>query len=123
MTDPLATAIIIVALLVAAYGLLAAMRDRPMDRLHLAGLAVLEAMLLVQAVLGLVKLAGGEGPAAGGGATFVGYLLGIVLIPPAGAAWGVLERSRWGPAVIVVAGLAVAVMIVRMGQIWSGTNV
>ncbi|TNY37074.1 hypothetical protein [Thermomonospora catenispora] len=121
MTDPLATAIIVVALVVAAYGLLAAVRDRPMDVLHLAGLAVLEAMLLVQAVLGLVKLAGDEGPDSG--ATFAGYLLGIVLIPPAGAAWGVLERSRWGPAVIVVAGLAVAVMIVRMGQIWSGADV
>ncbi|REE94868.1 hypothetical protein [Thermomonospora umbrina] len=121
MTDPLATAIIVAALVVAAYGLFAALRDRRMDGLHLAGLGVLEVLLLVQAVLGLVKVGGDEGPADG--ATFVGYLLGVLLIPPAGAGWGVLERSRWGPAVIVVAGLSVAVMIVRMGQIWDGTVV
>ncbi|SEG80374.1 hypothetical protein SAMN04489712_11370 [Thermomonospora echinospora] len=119
MTEPLATVIIVAALVIAGYGLLAALRDRPMDRLHLAGLTVVEALLLAQAVLGLVKVAGDEGPAET--ATFVGYLLGILLIPPAGAGWGLLERSRWGPAVIVVAGLAVAVMTVRMNQIWSGT--
>jgi hypothetical protein len=119
MTEPLATVIIVAALVIAAYSLLATLRDRPMDRLHLAGLAVVEALLLAQAVLGLVKATGDEGPAET--ATFVGYLLGTLLIPPAGAAWGLLERSRWGPAVIVVAGLSVAVMIARMNQIWDGT--
>jgi hypothetical protein len=119
MTEPLATVIIVAALVIAAHGLLSTLRDRPMDRLHLVGLTVVEVLLLVQAVLGLVKVTGGEGPAET--ATFVGYLLGILLIPPAGAGWGLLERSRWGPAVIVVAGLSVAVMIVRMNQIWDGT--
>lgn len=119
MTEPLGTVIVVAALMVAAYSLLTTVRNRPMDRLHLAGLAVVEALLVVQAVLGLIKVAGGEGP--DGSATFVGYLLGILLIPPAGAFWGLLERSRWGPAVLVVAGLSVAVMIARMNQIWNGT--
>lgn len=121
MTDALSSAIIVAALLAAAYSLIATFRDRPMDRGHIAALAILEVLLLAQAVVGFVKLGGDEGP--GSGALFAGYLLGILLIPLAGAGWGLLERSRWGPAVIVVAGLSVAVMIVRLQQIWEGTGV
>ncbi|WP_329521327.1 hypothetical protein [Spirillospora sp. NBC_01491] len=118
MTNALATVIIVVSLLTAAYALVAALRDRPMGWGELITLGALEILLVVQAVLGFVKVADGAGP---GGATFPGYLLGALLIPVAGAGWGALERSRWGPAVIVVVGLAVAVMIVRMNQIWTGT--
>jgi hypothetical protein len=121
MTSPLATVIIVASLLAAAYSLVTTARNRPMDRGHLLALGVLEALLLVQAVIGFVKLSGGHGPDET--ATFVGYLVGILFIPAAGAGWGVLERSRWGPGVMVVACLAVAVMIVRMNQIWQGTDV
>jgi hypothetical protein len=118
MVDALSTAVIVAALLVAAYSLLTTLRDRPMGWDHLAALGVVEVLLVAQAVVGFVRLAGDEGPADT--ATFIGYLLGILLIPAAGAAWGMLERSRWGPAVIVVAGLATAIMTVRLGQIWDG---
>lgn len=120
MTTVLATVIIVVALLAAGYALVTALRDRPMGLGHLVALGVVEVLLIAQAVTGFVKLAGDEGPSST--ATFVGYLLGVLLVPAAGAGWGVLERSRWGPGVIVVACLAVAVMIVRLNQIWSGTG-
>jgi hypothetical protein len=121
MTNVLANVIIVVALLVGAYSLVSSLRDRPMDWWHLGALGVLEALLIAQAVLGLVKLGGEGGPAEP--ATFIGYLIGILLIPAAGAGWGLLERTRWGPAVLVVACLSVAVMIERMRQIWTGTVV
>src|SRR5687768_13243089 len=120
MTDALAAAVIVAALVTAAWSLVAAVRDRPMGRVDLVLLGVLEAVLVVQAVVAGTTLAGGEGPAET--VTFVGYLLGVLLIPPAGAGWGLLERSRFGPAVIVVAGLSVAVMTVRMQQLWAGTG-
>ncbi|MBW8485627.1 hypothetical protein [Actinomadura parmotrematis] len=119
MTNVLATAIIVVALLAAAFSGITALRDRPMGWGDIAGAGAVEALLAVQLAVGSVKLAHGEGPAHP--ATFVGYLVAILLIPPAGVLWGLLERSRWGPTVIVVAGLAVAVMIVRMNQLWSGS--
>ncbi|MFI0348843.1 hypothetical protein [Actinomadura sp. 9N407] len=120
MTNALANVIIVVALLVAAYSLVSSLRDRAMDWWHLGALGVLEALLIAQLVLGFVKLGeDGAGPAEP--ATFVGYLIGILLIPAAGAGWGLLERTRWGPGVIVVACLSVAVMIERMRQIWQGT--
>ncbi|MFC6882068.1 hypothetical protein [Actinomadura yumaensis] len=118
MTNALANGIIVVSLLAALHSLVTAMRDRAMDRWHLGALGVIEVLLVVQAVLGFVKLADDQGPSDS--ATFIGYLVGILLIPAAGAGWGMLERSRWGPGVIVVACLAVAVMIVRMNQIWDG---
>jgi hypothetical protein len=120
MIDALAAVVIVVALATAGWSLVAAVRDRPADRTHLVALGLLEAVLLVQAVVACIKLAAGEG--AGDGVTFVGYVIGSLLIPPAGAGWGLLERSRFGPAVLVVAGLSVAVMTVRMQQIWSGTG-
>lgn len=120
MTDVLSAAIIVVSLLAAVYALVSTLRDESMDWFHVAGLAVLEALLVAQAVIGFVKIAGDEGPDET--ALFVGYLLGILLVPAAGAGWGLVERSRWGPGVILVAGLAVAVMTVRLQQIWEGTG-
>lgn len=120
MTNVLATVIIVVALLAAAYALVTTLRNRAMGAGHLVALGVLEVLLIAQVVVGFVKLSGDEGPESP--ATFIGYLLGSLLIPVAGAGWGLLERTRWGPGVIVVAGLGLAVMIVRMDQLWSGTG-
>jgi len=82
----------------------------------LTALGILEVLLLVQVGTVVSMLAGGERPA--GLATLIGYLIGIPLIPVAAAFWGLLERSRWGPAVIAVAGLVAAVLMVRLHQIW-----
>ncbi|MFC0041724.1 hypothetical protein [Actinomadura rayongensis] len=120
MSNALSTVVIVVALLAVAFSAVTALRNRPMGWGDLAALGVLEVALIAQAVVGFVKLSGGGGPSET--ATFVGYLLAALVIPPAGAGWGVLERSRWGPGVIVVAGLAIAVMVVRMRQIWDGTG-
>ncbi|WP_121437988.1 hypothetical protein [Actinomadura pelletieri] len=120
MTDALSTVIIVVALLLAAYALVTTLRNRAMDAAHLIALGVLELLLVAQAVVGFVKLSGDEGPDSS--VTFAGYLLGILLIPVAGAGWGLLERTRWGSGVIIVVGIAVAVMVVRLGQLWSGTG-
>ncbi|GAA4241727.1 hypothetical protein GCM10022254_71740 [Actinomadura meridiana] len=121
MTDVLSTVIIVVALLLAAYAVVTMVRNRAMDAGHLVVLGVLEVLLIAQAVVGFVKLSGDGGPDST--ATFVGYLVGILLIPAAGAGWGLMERTRWGSAVLVVAGIAVAVMVVRLGQLWDGTSV
>jgi hypothetical protein len=54
-------------------------------------------------------------------ATFIGYLVGIVVIPPFAAYWGLAERSRWGSAVAAVACLAVTAMTGRLLQLWQGS--
>lgn len=118
MSNPLATVVIIAAVLLAGWALVQALRNRPMTVPLLSGLGVLELLVLVQGVLAVVRLTGGERPEEF--TTFIGYLIGVVLIPPAAAYLGLAERSRWGSAVIIVAGFAVAVMTGRLLQIWQG---
>lgn len=80
--------------------------------------ALLEVGLLAQLVAGIVKLASDDRQLET--ATFVGYLVTTVLVPPIGAFWALLERSRWGPVVMVVACLTIPVLIIRLNDVWAG---
>jgi hypothetical protein len=110
------TVIIIAGLALAAYALLMTALNRRMGLVLLAALGVLEILLLVEVGLVVARLAGGGRPA--GLATLIGYLVAMPFVPLAAGFWGALERSRWGPAVIAVAGLVAAVLMVRLHQIW-----
>ncbi|WP_326824508.1 hypothetical protein OHA77_31785 [Streptosporangium sp. NBC_01639] len=118
MIGPLATGVIVLSLVVVAISLVTTARNRPMGTVLLVVLGVLEVGLLVQAGFAIAGLVRGERPDEM--ATFIGYLAGTLVIPPAAAFWGVGERSRWGPAVIAVAGFTVCVMVGRLLQIWQG---
>jgi hypothetical protein len=110
------TTIIVAGLALAGYALLMTARNRRMSVPLLAALGVLEILLLVEVGLIVAKLAGGQHPAQL--ATLIGYLIAMPIVPVVAAFWGLLERSRWGPAVIVVAGLVAPVLMVRLHQIW-----
>ena len=115
------TTIIVAGLALTGYALLMTALNRRMSVILLAVLGVLEILLLVEVGLIVAKLAGGEHPASL--PTLIGYLIAMPLVPVAAAFWGLMERSRWGPAVIAVAGLIVAVLIVRLHQIWPVIHV
>ena len=115
------TTIIVAGLALAAYALLMTALNRRMDIGLLAALGVLEILLLVLVGLIVAKLAEGERPASP--ATLIGYLIAMPIVPVAAAFWGLLERTRWGPAVIAVAGLVMAVLVVRLHQIWPVIHV
>jgi hypothetical protein len=115
------TTIIVVGLALAGYALLTTARDRRMDIGLVAVLGVLEILLLVEVGLVVARLAGGGRP--GSLATLIGYLIAMPFVPVAAAFWGAMERSRWGPAVIAVAGLVAAVLMVRLHEIWPVINV
>jgi hypothetical protein len=110
------TTIIVAGLALAGYALLMTALNRRMGLGLLVALGVLEILLLVLVGMVVARLAGGRHPAAM--ATLIGYLIAIPLIPLAAGFWGAMERSRWGPAVIAVAGLVAAVLMVRLHQIW-----
>jgi hypothetical protein len=115
------TTIIVAGLALAGYALLTTARNRRMGVSLLVALGVLEIMLLVEVGLIVAKLAGGERPAEL--PTLIGYLCATPIVPVAAAFWGLLERSRWGPAVVAVAGLVAAVLMVRLHQIWPVIHV
>ncbi|MEV8442042.1 hypothetical protein AB0425_32080 [Actinosynnema sp. NPDC051121] len=124
MIHVLATALTVVALAAAAWALVLAVLDHPITlrtkpTLGLAGVVVLlEAGLLVQAVIGVVAMLGSDRGLDR--ATFVGYLAGVAVVLPLGAVWSVAERSRWGAGVLTVTCLSVPVMILRLNQLWAG---
>jgi hypothetical protein len=115
------TTIIVAGLALAAYALLMTALNRRMDIGLLAALGVLEILLLVLVGLIVAKLAGGGRPASL--PTLIGYLIAMPLVPVAAGFWGLLERSRWGSAVVAVAGLVAAVLMVRLHQIWPVIHV
>jgi hypothetical protein len=117
---PLVVAITVVAVALALLGLASTLARRRIGLLHLGVAAVLELLLLVQAVLAVVRMAGGRTPPET--ATFSGYLAGIVLVPVAGSLWARTERTRWAGTVMAVAAAVVAVMVWRLLQLWEAPH-
>jgi hypothetical protein len=116
------TIVIVAGLVLAGYAGLETARNRRMNVPLLIALGVLEVIVLVLVGLVVGKLASGGRP-AGGAATLIGYLIAMPIVPVAAGFWGLMERTRWGPAVIVVAGLVAAVLVVRLHQIWPVIHV
>ena len=94
-------------------------RDRTPDRWLLNLLAAVEVLLLLLLVLGVVRALGDGAPDALPVVEYVGYLLGTVLLLPAGVVWSVGERTRGGTAVLLVAVLLVPFMFLRLSDIWT----
>jgi hypothetical protein len=115
------TTIIIAGLALAGYALLMTALNRRMGTGLLVALGVLEILLFVLIGIIVARIVGGGRPASL--ATLIGYLIAMPLVPVAAGFWGALERSRWGPAVIAVAGLVAAVLMVRLHEIWPVIHV
>ncbi len=113
----LPTVTIAVAVAAAGYALWRVLRDRLTDIPLLIAAGVVELVLLVQAVVGFVELGTAARPVAA--PVFAGYLLTSLLVVPAGLLWGLLEHSRWGPAVVAVGCLVVPVLVLRLQMVWS----
>ncbi|MBZ4488556.1 hypothetical protein LQ938_04935 [Microbacterium sp. cx-55] len=90
---------------------------RPSD-LSVGSLALVEVLLIAQVVTALIAPAVGNA-ASGSLLEYWVYLVSAVLLPPAGVAWALLERSRWSTVIMGIAALAVAVMTWRMHVIWT----
>jgi hypothetical protein len=117
----LPTTIIVAGLALAGCALLMTALNRRMGGGLLLALGVLEILLLVLVGTIVAKLADGGRPASL--PTLIGYLIATPLVPLVAGVWGAMERSRWGPAVIAVAGLVAAVLVVRLHEIWPVIHV
>jgi hypothetical protein len=116
------TTIIVVGLALAGYALLMTALNRRVGLGLLVVLGVLEILLLVLVGLIVAQLAGGGRPAGGLG-LLIGYLIAMPFVPVVAGFWGAMERSRWGPSVFAVAGLAAAILIVRLHEMWAVIHV
>ena len=109
--------IAVLCLLSAIWVVVLLIRDRVPDRRFLNLMLGLEALLLVHLVVGIVKVV--DAPSGVAVWEYVAYLIGVILIIPAGVIWSSGEKSRGGTAVLLVALLVVPFMFVRLADIWA----
>jgi hypothetical protein len=110
-----ATAIAVLAVVLGGWALLMAALDRLPPKLHLQVLFLLQAALVLQAVVAVVEM----GEWGGSKGELTGYLVVSAVLVPGGLVLAVEERSRWGTLVLAVACLVVAVVQVRLLAVWD----
>ncbi|MEV7612965.1 hypothetical protein [Streptomyces sp. NPDC089799] len=121
MLDALTIALGTAALALAVWCGFAAYRDQPTKDWHFIGMAVVTVLALAQLVIGLVKLAQGEKPDEGG-VIFTAYLLGAFAAVPAAGMLSLSERTKWGSVTVAAGAVVLAVLEVRLHDIWGGTG-
>ena len=117
MFGPLAVAIMLASVLVGAWCLASAARNRFLNQAQYSSLLGLAALVLVQTAIATVRLIAGDHPVEF--ATFIGYLLTTALFLPAGLMVARLEPTRWGSVIAGGAALTVAVLTLRLIQVWT----
>ncbi|MFR0353813.1 hypothetical protein [Streptomyces sediminimaris] len=119
MVDVLTLVTGVAALLLAVWCGWAAYRDQPTKDWHFIGMGVVSLLAAAQLVIGVVQLARGEKPEQGT-TIFVAYLLGAFLCVPAAGFMSLAERTRWGSVTVAAGGVVLAVLEVRLYDIWGG---
>lgn len=117
MITVLAYAVMALSGAMIVWGLIAAAADKPPGPAQLLFAAGVEIVTVIQTIIAFVVLAQGFRPAEL--ATTIGYLVGIVVLIPVAWLWANAERTRFSGIVLAVAGLAVAVMTLRLLQLWT----
>ncbi|UOY00615.1 hypothetical protein [Blastococcus sp. PRF04-17] len=120
MSGALVAVITVVAVVLALLGVASTLARRRVGLAHLGVAGLLEALVLLQAVLVITAMAGGAQPVEL--PTFVSYLVTVVLVPVAGALWARVELTRWAGTVLAVAGAVVGVMVWRLLQLWEAAG-
>lgn len=92
-------------------------RDRQPGNVSFAGLVAVEVGLLVQLVWGVARLFGEQDVEI---VTYVGYLVGALLLIPVGFVWSASEKSRSGTSVLLVCVLVIPFLLLRLHDIWVG---
>lgn len=106
-----------IAAVAAIWGAVSAIIGKPPGNLLFYWSFLTELAVLVQTVGGFISIARGHGPDEV--ATSIAYLIGIVLLMPIAIWWSVTDRSRYSGLVMTIAGLAIAVMSLRLLQLWA----
>jgi hypothetical protein len=120
VTTALVVVITVVGVVVAGLGVAGTLAGRRIGLIHVAAAGLLEAVLLLQAVVAVVALTGGHRPAEL--ATFLSYLIAVLLVPVAGLLWARSEPTKWAGTVLAVAAAVAVVMGWRLLQLWQATR-
>jgi lysylphosphatidylglycerol synthetase-like protein (DUF2156 family) len=94
-----------------------AARRRPTSEAQMVGAIVVEVAVLVQVVIALIQVIRGHG--LNEPVTLVAYSIGILLALPLGFYLAREERTRWGSVCLCFTAVVVAVMMLRLLQLWQ----
>ncbi|MGF3055704.1 hypothetical protein [Microbacterium sp. YY-01] len=111
---------LVIAIAGGLFALIAGLAGRRPSDYTVGALALVELLLIVQVVIAIIAPMVGN-TATGSLLEYWVYLVSAVLLPLAGVAWALIERSRWSTVIMGVVALSVAVMLWRMQVIWDGT--
>lgn len=112
--------LIAAALIAAALLVIPLVRGRRIGAPMLVLFALIEVGLLVLLVLGIVNVANTDHPVDG--TTFIAYLAASLVVIPGTMLWARAEDSRWGNVVLMAGLLVLAVLVVRLNQIWTAAH-
>ena len=107
-----------VALIAGLGSVVLGLLGRVPDDFTLGAALLVEVLLVAQLVVAIIAPGVGN-PPTGNLLEFYVYLISAIIIVPLAGFWALIERSRWSTVVLGVAGLAIAVMVYRMHQIWT----
>jgi hypothetical protein len=116
MIDALSLAITVTCGVAGIAVLCAALLNRYRWRAALPTVIVVEAALLIQAVLDIAGLLGGHHPAEQ--ATHLAYLVTSLAVLPVAGSQVIRDNGRWAGILLAVALLALAVIVVRLQTTW-----
>jgi hypothetical protein len=104
---------VVIGLVAVVFGLV----GRKPNDYTVGGLVLIELLLIAQGIVSIVVAATGS-PTSGNALEFGVYAVSVLLVPPAAIVWALVDRTRWSTVVLGVGAFTVAVMVVRMQQIW-----
>lgn len=107
------------SLVAGLYCIILGLLNRAPSWWSVGAVALVEGFLLVQLAVTIALVAIGQ-EAKGDTVEFFGYIITALIVPPAAVAWAIVDRSRWSTVVLGISGLTIAIMLVRMWQIWTG---
>jgi hypothetical protein len=114
--DPLAFSTTLICIGIAAVVAVRLARRRYRWRAIVPALLLVQAMLVVLAILDVVGLAGGHRPAEP--ATHLAYLGASLTVLPAVGSQAARDDGVWAGVLVVAATVALAVIIVRLQTTW-----
>jgi hypothetical protein len=120
VTGLFANALIVAGLVIAAWSLIQLIANWPIGRPLRIAMWALELMVVVFAIGGIVQMFTADHDFTK--IEFVGYLLGMCLIPLGALWWTRTDTSRAGTAVLLVIGLVTSILVLRVQQVWIGPH-
>jgi hypothetical protein len=113
--------VLVATAVLAVFGIVSTVLGRPPGPAHRVAVAVVVALLAVQAVIAAVRVFGGV--AVPEQSTFLIYLVVSVCVLPIATQFAFADPNRWGGAVIAVGAIATGVAVLRLQGLWEAAGV